>query len=345
MNLKRNTNLNKLIFSFFFFLFSFFPFFAPATHAWTAIPAAILKQTWEKLDFTINGIIMTTLKQAGMRTVMQQYSKIVGGSMGSGARFITNWQSYLIIDPQQQANAIVNAKIDQALRGRGSYYGYIPNSYGYGSVLGASDSKNNEGFAGGKVLGDSFESILGKAENPSSDYYEGMLYVAKKASTEKEEPQMTYEGDPSRMLSGNTFKNANQITYGLNNGWGQDIYWRNEQWKNEQQQTMISQTQSIANNAYLSTMKNGMVITPGSLISQTMANVQNIGNEIMAAATHPEEVISSVLANFITQATVMGIGAVSSVVDRQVNQVTDKALNQMNSQTRTSGPGAMYNRR
>jgi len=314
---------------------SFSPIFSQKTFAWTEIPGQIFKQTLEKIDYNLNGIILGTLKMQAARMLDQQVSKLIGGTVGSGAMFITNWESFLITEPQRQADRYVNDYLSQLTRGRGSYSSYVsvPRSY----VLGASDSKNNEGFFGGKVLGSDDEVYS------SGNYYEELLNVGKSATSERVEPQITYEESPAYMFSDGNFKKMNLYLSGINNPWAFDIYAQNKYQEYLQNQKQIASDQAKAYSGYKGTMRNGVIVTPGSLTAQTIANVQDMGNKIIAAATHPAEIISSVVSNIVTKAMLSGIGAVSSVVDRQVNQVTDKVVNEVNGNLSKYGPSSLYN--
>lgn len=292
----------------------------------------------------VKGVIMGALQQQAARMINQQYAKLVGGTVGSGAMFITNWANFLITEPERETNKYLNDYLSQLTRGRGSYSSYVSASSSY--VLGASDSKANEGFFGGKVLGegDSADQEAATTVYSSGNYYEDLLDSAKRATTEKTDSEITYEGDPSQALSEDkTFRKHNEGMYGLIFRPLFVINARNKAFIYQQNQEKIAFAQSIAYEGYKGTTRNGQVITPGSLISQTMANVEDLGNKVIAAAENPAQVISSVVANVITQAALTGIGAASSIVDKQVNQVTDKAMNKVNGTLNQYGPSVLYN--
>lgn len=342
-----------------FVILSFSPIKPKLAHACWWGDAQCTK-VFDELRDRIEGVIMTTLDQQAARILNEQMNKLVGGGYGIGARFITNWESFLVTEPERQARAFANAKIDQALRGRGSYSMYIPRSYALGSVLGASDSKANEGFfGGGKVLGDSSE-CASDSECPSDqscvngtcvfkdggslssgDNYYGSIQSAGQSAISDQEPKVTYEGNPSQMFSdpNKKWQLFNIYVGGINNRWGMNIYATSLRLQAEQQYTMINITQGQAYGGYLPTMRNGIVTTPGSTIAQAVANVQDIGNKIIAAAKHPEQIVTAVVTNVISKALQVGIG----VVDRQINQMTDKALYEVNGQLNKFGPGALYN--
>jgi hypothetical protein len=313
---------------------------------WPAIDP-IYKQALETMYDQLQSVIMGALKQAAVKMINQQVNKLVGGTVGSGAMFITNWESYLVTEPQRQARIFVNAKIDQSLRGRGSYSSYIPRSFG--SVMGASNQKNS---GKGQVLGVDAEdpnspTFEGFAQSSGSGNYYGEMQSAAENAVSEEDPQVTFEGNPAEIFSGDTFEPYNSYFSGINNITSASDYFKAVKIEKQQQLETLAQVQSQANNGYLSTMKNGMVITPGATIEQAVANAQDIGNKILAAATRPGEMkmISAIVSQVVTQAIQQGIGTVANMVDRQVNQVEDKALNTLNSKLKDAGPGALYNRR
>jgi len=285
---------------------------------------------------------MGALKQQAARIINEQVNKLVGGTVGSAAMFITDWEDFLVLEPQRQANTYMNDYLSQITRGRGSSSGYRSASRRY--VLGASDSKTNEGFFGGKVLG-SDDEVQGEGTGTalsSDNYYENVLDTAKASTTERQDLVSNYEGNPTQMLDNNTFGKMNEWIFGPNY-WASEIRDREKSYRYREDQRQQAFAMSVAYGGYRGTMKNGRVVTPGSTIEQTVANVQDIGNKIIAAAQHPEELISSVVANVINTAIKQGIGAASNMVDRQVNQVTDKVLNTVNSNLKSVGPRALFN--
>jgi hypothetical protein len=311
---------------------------------WPAIDP-IYKQALETMYDQLQSVIMGALKQAAVKMINQQVNKLVGGTVGAGAMFITNWEDYLVNEPQRQANLYMNDYLSQITMGRGSASSYRSNPLaGGGYVLGASDSKANEGFFGGKVLGEG--DVQGEGAGTlvySDNYYETLLDTGKASTTENKDLVPNYEGSPSQMFASGSFKNMNSYLSGVNNPWAFDVQARNRYQTYLQDQRQQAFAQSVAYHGYLGTTKNGRVVTPGSTIEQAVANAQDIGNKILAAATHPGEMISAIVSQVVTQAIQQGIGTVSNLVDRQVNQVTDKVINTVNTNLGKIGPRALYN--
>lgn len=329
---------------------SFFPLHKSSAALWPYIDPPYQRMLDTIYD-QIKGVILSSLKQQAARIINEQVNKLVGGTVGSAAKFITDWEVFLVTEPQRQANKYMNDYISQTLGGRGSGYGYIPISprYGYGSVYGASDSKDNstdsfisEGFVGGKVLGEGDPPYQEATTTVySSDYYENMREIGESVTSEKD-MRVTYEGNPSRMFSDGTFRNFNLYLSGINNPWAFQIYTQSRYNEYLENQRWIASNRAIAYGGYLGTVRNGVVVTPGSTIAQAVANAQDIGNKIISSAQHAPEIIASIVTNVITQALQQGIGAVASVVDRQINQVTDKVVNEVNQNLNKYGPRAVF---
>jgi hypothetical protein len=92
--------------------------------------------------------------------------------------------------------------------------------------------------------------------------------------------------------------------------------------------------------------KYGNTILPGSTIGQMVADVQDIGNKVIAASQNPAELVSGVvtsLANrMITNLIQSGLGKVQATIQREIASVDSQIMNQVNSVNRTLGRGAAY---
>lgn len=320
---------------------SFLPIHKSNAAIWPAIDPTyqrVIDTVYEQLQ----GVIMSALKQAAAKMINQQVNKLVGGSASSGTMFITNWEDFLVNEPKKQADKYINDYLSQLTKGRGSASSYISSSGS--SVLGAYDSKSSEGFFGGKVLGSDDETTTTTAS--SGNYYEELLDTAKKATTEKTEPEVTYEGNPSDMLSGKNFSKFNLYLSptAINSKFAMGLVWAPyKQQQYLQNQEKIAAAQSVAYKGFKGATKDGIVITPGSTVEQAVANAQDIGNKILASSEKPAEMISSIVSQIVTQALQQGIGEVSSMVDQQVNQVTDKVVNARDQALSKYGPSSLYN--
>lgn len=323
-----------LVFSF-SLLISFLPTHKSSAALWPAIDP-IYQRVLDTMYEQLQGIIMGALKQSAAKMINQQVTKLVGGSSSSSAMFITDWEDYLIHQPKNQANTYMNDYLSKITKGKGSSSSYSYNSLGL--VLGAYDSKTKEGFSEGKVLGESTGSIAS-----SDNYYETLLDTAKGSTVDKKELYPDYEGSPSKMFSNGNWDKLNSYLSGVNNPWAFDIQAQNKYEQYKEDQRMQYFARSIAYKGYTGTIQNGRVTTPGSTVEQAVANAQDIGNKILAAAKNPGEMISSIVSQIVTQAIQQGIGTVSKMVDEQVSQVTSQVNSTLNSNIEEFGPSSLFN--
>jgi len=292
---------------------SLFPSNRSRAALWPAIDP-IIKQQLEEVAYHINGIILGTLKQAAAKMLNDQVGKLVGGTSVDSAKFITDWRDFLVKKPENTTNNYINDYLGKVTSGKGS--GYIPSA------------QSGEGF------GKSYTSQL----------VEG----AKKVTSEKEEPKLTYPGDPSQMFASGNFQNMNLYFSGINNPWAFSMNAQQEYQKKLEEEQKIADAKAQAYFGFKGTEKtdakgNGLITNPGSITALNVANVQDIGNKILAAATHPEEVITSVVSQIITKAIEKGIGEVESNINREIEKVQNKINSATDTNTQIFGPGAQYN--
>jgi hypothetical protein len=229
--------------------------------------------------------------------------------------FITDWRDYLVKQPEGRTRIYMNDYISQMTSGRGSRTGYV-----------------GEGFLGGGSAG---------------SYNQMLSNIAKKETIDRQTPKTTYPGDPSQMFAQGNFKNMGTYLSGVNNPWAFSIAAQNEYQKRLTEEKTESQTRAMAYEGFRGTEvkgRNGQVLitNPGSVVKQAVTNVQDIGNKIVAAATHPEEIISAIVSQMMTQAIQQGIGMARNIVEKEVNKVTDQFMQATGGITRQVGPGVLY---
>lgn len=291
------------------------PFQVEKSHAWLSFQAAQYKQMLETIQFHIDGVILGMLKQQAASMLNDQINKLVGGGSTGSVMFITDWRDYLVSRPEGRTRLYMNDYLTQMTSGRGSRAGYV-----------------GEGFLGGGNAG-AYNNLL--------------VSIAKKQTTERQIPKTTYPGDPSQMFAQGNFKNMGTYLSGINNPWAFSIAAQNEYQKRLAEEKKIAESLSIAYGGFRGTEVKGrngeiLITNPGSVIKQAVTNVQDIGNKIVAAATHPQEVISAIVSQMMTQAIQQGIGIARNVVEKEVNKVTDQFLEATGGITRQVGPAILY---
>ena len=109
--------------------------------------------------------------------------------------------------------------------------------------------------------------------------------------------------------------------------------------KNEQ---LTAAEKARAGSGFTGTESNGKTITPGILVKEQMAGVQNIGNTIIGNATNIPEVITAIVSQMAIQSIKQGIGKVQANIQKEVTTAQNQASSQQNTAVQKLGPGAQY---
>jgi hypothetical protein len=317
MKINRTCFTKKIVFSIgIAFCVSLSPFGVKKSHAWMSMQAASYKQMLETIQTQIEGVIMGMLKQEAAKMLNDQVSKLIGGGSSGSAMFITDWEDYLIKRPEGQTRIYMNDYLTQITSGRGSKTGY-----------------SGEGFSGGGDIG-SYASML--------------VNMAKKETIEKQLPKMDYPGNPAQMFAQGNFKNMGTYLSGINNPWAFSVNAKSEYTENMTSKKKVAESRAVAyegfRGAEVSGGKKGdvLITNPGSVIKEAITNVQDIGNKIVASATHPQEVISSIVSQMMSQAVQQGIGMAKSTIEKEVSKVSGQFGQITGQMTQKFGPGALY---
>lgn len=288
--------------------------FPPKTEAalWPGMDPEI-SQTLTVIYDHIQGTVLASLQQQAAVMLSRQATNAIAGNSLSSAGFITNWQAFLYTDPQKQATTYMNDYLSQMTQGKGSPTGYI-----------------SEGFSGSGTgnyaaqLKQSAQAMINN-QNPSQI------------------PQLTYQGDPSQMFASSNFQNMLTYMSGINNPMAFNMAAQSAYETQLTQLQTAAQAQAIAYNGVKGktvTAANGqqIVTNPGSLIMRSVSSAQNISSQILASATHPEQIITAAVSQLATQAIQMGLGQVQSYVNQEINNPQKNQTRALNNQS----PAAQY---
>jgi len=255
--------LKKIALLIFCLLFSVSPFHAKKADAWIATEIASLDTALEVAWETIQGAMTGIAKQGAAMALMSNMTSFIGGGSSGGGMFIKNWTDNLIKGPLEQSDLFIDDYISQTIGGgKGSGY---------------------EGFDGNylKDLGESAKALTSGRETPKTDF----------------------EGDPEKMFAEKDgLKQLNSYLSGINNPWAYKMNATNAYKEKMEQEQKMAEVPAIANQGFLSKGGNGDVSLPGSLLKNNAANVQDIGNKVMAGSGSMSEVmITTVLNSTISQ--------------------------------------------
>lgn len=299
----------KLIIALFLALFFVFsPLSAGRAQAWMdAIIAEAIREVYE----TVKAFMVGSAKQMALRALNQEVNFLVTGRSSQGAMFVTDWQDYLVTQPNQKAKVYMNAYIDQATAGRGSLSQYIP--------------AGSEGF-----------------NLAAGNYMNSLKVGAQNTVVNPADPKVTYVGNPSQMFAQGNFRNLSLYLSGINNPWAFNLNAQQKMQEVQQNNQLAAQTKAIAGQGYLGKEVDGKTVTPGSTVASAVSNAQDLGNKIIAGAQDLPSVITAVVSKIITTSITQGIGAMQSRVHSEVANVKNQTTGQMNAAVGQYGPGAQY---
>ncbi len=356
---NKKFTLKKIIFACFL---SAALIFAPVqTHQadalWGEVLNASLTTILQYIQNMIQGMMMGMMKQMATQMLNQDMGNMIGGSSTSNAKFITNWQDFMFTQPKQEADNYMNDYLSQLTKGRGSITGYIPNNnLGSSGLL----SDNYEGVGNGSFnYGMSqddpeYASLIATAEakginlggvntGNAGNYMQQLVQGAKNSISDSTMPTPTYQGNPAQNLfSDGTFKNLNTYLSGINNPWAFNMNAEQKYQEQLTQNQQAAQAQAVAYQGFKGTSSGGTITNPGSLIKENMANVQDMGNKVLASANSMPEIITSVIQQIVTQSIQSGIGNAAANAQREVQNVQNQTAQQVQQQVQQNGPGAMF---
>lgn len=333
----------KIISGFFIFLLILFSFSCPKkAQAWDAMAASVYETVVAEISYSIKGMMMGSLKQAAIKMLSKQMDRFISGVGGNGARFITNWEDYLVNNPKRNATNYANDYISRLTSGRGS----VNYKKASNSVLGASTIAG-EGFGRGAVLGDA-------ADITSSSLSENIQTLGENI-TQPQEWQLSPDiDDLSTMFTGDdneekTLARMNLYLIGDGNG-GNTVFDAQKAIKDNYNAALETEkatatAEGLSGGGFLSEKiddMDDMIAKPGILFKEMKANEENLPNLAISAATSIGELVAATVSKAIAGAVNKTISGVENKINKEVSKVTDKAVNQVNKQVNAYGPGALY---
>ncbi len=275
--------------------------------------AAILKQMLEKIQKQIEGQLLGVLKSTAISLLNTRVASLVGGSSTSASLVISDWRAYLYQEPGQKALLAYDGFKSATLKGRSSGFSSASGGPSYESYL--------EKFSDRHVLDtnllNSSTTLLGEL---SSD------------------PIKSVDAGDIRVISAMYSSESDPLGYAL----------RAERFKMGADAQYQTEAQLKATSSGYKGVqdKAGNTILPGSTIGQMVADVQDIGNKVIAAAQNPTELVGGVittLANrMITNLIQNGLGKVQASIQREISNVDSQIMSQVDVVNRQLGRGAAY---
>jgi hypothetical protein len=290
--------------------------------AWPDIVGNLFGATYAEMLREMQNTIVDVLKQAAIQTINSTVNNAIGNGAG-GPMFITDWNDYLIANPQRQTNVYINDLLTQAYSGRNS------NLYSYGGqTMSVAPSGSYNLQTGAKTS----QSPTLLTEGVGGNYLNTISQTAKSndlLSSGLAKPDIqNYTNNPSQLFANGWTAPIKFFGNPANTEMGLETNLNLIEANTLQQQQMAAQIQAISNQGYLSVMKNGKVVTPGSALSYIQANTANLPNIALANADSIQGVAAALVTRLITKTITQGIWMAQGVAQSNINSAISSAKQQ-----------------
>jgi len=310
------------------FLFSFFPYANAKADYWGA---AMMSEVWaaayNKMMKQIDDTLVASLQQAAYQTISNAYNNAISGA--SGPMFITNWENFLISDPQRKADLYMNDFFTSMTSGRGSA-GYSNAKKFLSTRNGLSSEEKVAGAETareGIVAGDYAWSI-------SSGSYQVALVEEAKNNTINASIPACEITDASGAFTGNSWSTfTTMIGTDSCNKFGFNNISQSAYASKLEKEGKIAETQGLAGQGFLPKMSGNTIITPGSTIASIQAQIEDLPNKVIAAADSAPEIITSIVTRLATRTIQQGIGQAQQYAQREINNQVNGVAQQIRNQT------------
>lgn len=292
-----------------------------------AVGATLLNQTLLTIREQIMSAILGTLKVALIEILNSKVGQMIGGSSVGNSLIITNWEEYLYTQPAEQVTLYMNDWFSATTRGKYSSSNYV----GVGDV-----ASNVEGNYAAYLVRVADDAIIAKESAASDDGIRlGPAYDLDE-----------YTASPGEMFKQGNWRAFNAFfSNPMNNPFG---YTLSAEAAAQKKMAQIQRTLEIKSQSsgFKAPEKDGQVIAPVATLEAMAADVQNIGNNMIAAATNPGEflagVVGALVNKTVTNLVQRGVGKVQANIKREIRNYDKKVTEEVNRLDKQLGPAARY---
>lgn len=283
-----------------------------------SISAEIMGQVWEQLQKSIEGILLSTLRQTALQMLNSQIGQALGGGQYGNPLFVVSWDDELFLGPLKENSVYMNNLLTQTLRGRGSTLNYIPAEV---------------------------------ASTFGGNYYDYLQKQAKaaigSANAAASAPTTTITRDPRTAAAEGDVKNFfKAFDSPYNNPLGLPLVMQAMQAEDLARRKEQAATRAIAYQGYKCKSDSGFCITPGSTLKDLQSNVSATYNNLITAAQNPYELVTGVATTLITRSVTnlvqKGIGSVQQKFLREFYRLDNKVGGTLRDINQYAGAAAQY---
>lgn len=261
---------------------------AQAIFSWPDIGNAFIRTMLDNMWIQIRAALVGALKKAAIDTMSETVNNLVSGVSQAGSLFISDWSDYLFTMPKNSSRQYMNDFFTITTRGKGS------GSYSSSRTCG---TQNYSKWRTERAKGVNVELNLTSLQDNFEEFACSPV-------------EMFGEGS---WAAYNAFMspNNNPIMYAL--------IAEEMAIKKEQEEKEKAQIQAVANQGFISQSKNGLVITPGSLIKDITAAANTMDNDAIANARNVGEVAGIVVGKIASNVIKQGIGNARQQIQNKIN--------------------------
>ncbi len=224
------------------------------------------------------GVLLSTVKNAAMRTINQQVLKLINGKNGQGSLIISDWKKFIYTEASVKASDVVlNDFFPKMFDGKGSGSNYVSSS---------SLSSSSEGL------------------NTIKNYPEYLTTIGKNTVKNLQTSAVKYSldqvcPDPSGSIAKGDYKCFSEIMKPQNNPRGIPILAEQKYTEEKLKNQTVAQTQAGITGYKPQTNSRGLVVTPPQTISDIVSTIQTLPARALAIAQNPSELITGVIQAYV----------------------------------------------
>ncbi len=282
--------------------------YAQAGYWGEPIYSTFIKDMLEKIARQIEGALLGAVKASAISMINSQVGKLVGGSSAGTSLVINDWKQFLYDEPEKKVQMQMEGFFASATKGRGASANYS---------------------ASGGINGNYSAQLIKTAKSSLS------------SSSSRPADILDVSSDPEASLAEGDLRTLNALfSNPMNNPFGFALAAQGYEQSIREQAQQEQVVQAISH-GYRSAP--GL---PGATVGQLVANAQDVGNKIIAAASNPQELASGIVMSLvnktITNVVQKGIGEVQTNIQREIGTVNTQVTGQLETLDAQLGPGAGF---